>query len=73
MTEPRVKCVIFDCEGTLVDSERLCCEALVQVFGEMGVTLSYQSSSRNFFPVEKSLTSSIQRVNWRRSPRILIC
>ncbi len=48
MTESRVKCVIFDCEGTLVDSERLCCEALVQVFGELGVALSYQQVAEHF-------------------------
>lgn len=48
MTEPKVKCVIFDCEGTLVDSERLCCEALVQVFGEMGAALTYQQVSEHF-------------------------
>lgn len=48
MTEARVKCVIFDCEGTLVDSERLCCEALVQVFGEIGITLSYQQVAEHF-------------------------
>lgn len=29
MIEFRVKCVIFDCEGILVDSECLCCEVLV--------------------------------------------
>ncbi|QSA20953.1 HAD family hydrolase, partial [Vibrio furnissii] len=25
MTNKKTNCVIFDCEGTLVDSERLCC------------------------------------------------
>ncbi|MGL4827777.1 MAG: HAD family hydrolase [Vibrio sp.] len=48
MAETRVKCVIFDCEGTLVDSERLCCEALVQVFGEMGGALTYQQIANHF-------------------------
>ncbi|WP_278183394.1 HAD family hydrolase [Vibrio misgurnus] len=48
MTASRVKCVIFDCEGTLVDSERLCCEALVQVFGELGVALSYSQVVEHF-------------------------
>lgn len=27
-----IKCVIFDCDGVLVDSEKLCCKALVSVF-----------------------------------------
>lgn len=48
MSKSRIKCVIFDCEGTLVDSERLCCEALVQVFGELGVTLSYGQVAEHF-------------------------
>lgn len=42
------KCVIFDCEGTLVDSERLCCEALVQVFSEIGTKLKVEDVIENF-------------------------
>lgn len=36
---PRIECVFFDCDGTLVDSERLCCEAyvLIRPFWRHGV------------------------------------
>ncbi|WED24461.1 HAD-IA family hydrolase [Vibrio sp. JC009] len=33
----KIKCVIFDCDGVLVDSEKLCCQALVNVFTDFGV------------------------------------
>lgn len=33
------KCLLFDCDGTLVDSERLCNIGLVVKFKELGVTL----------------------------------
>jgi len=41
-------CVIFDCEGTLVDSEHLCCEALVEVFNEIGAELTIEDVIENF-------------------------
>ena len=44
----KVKCVLFDCDGTLVDSERLCCEAIVATFEQVGVTLSIEAVSDNF-------------------------
>jgi len=37
MTKP--KCLLFDCDGTLVDSEHLCNIGLVVLFKELGVTL----------------------------------
>ncbi|MCL9776289.1 HAD-IA family hydrolase [Vibrio methylphosphonaticus] len=43
-----VKCVLFDCDGTLVDSEMLCCEALVATFKEVGVSLSIEMAVENF-------------------------
>lgn len=42
MMVAKPKCVIFDCEGTLVDSEPLYCRALVRVFNLFGASLSYQ-------------------------------
>lgn len=48
MVGKKTNCVIFDCEGTLVDSERLCCEALVQVFNEIGAELSIEDIIDNF-------------------------
>lgn len=43
-----VKCVLFDCDGTLVDSEKLCCEAIVTTFEQVGVSLSFDAVSDNF-------------------------
>lgn len=43
-----VKCVIFDCDGTLVDSERLCCQALVNVFGQYGAEMSFSECVEHF-------------------------
>lgn len=37
-----VKCLFFDCDGTLVDSEMLCTRAYVNTFGLYGVDCSLQ-------------------------------
>ncbi|GEM76136.1 HAD-IA family hydrolase [Vibrio sagamiensis] len=42
------KCVIFDCDGTLIDSERLCCQALVNVLRRYGAQMSYQECIDHF-------------------------
>ncbi len=34
-----INCLLFDCDGTLVDSERLCNIALVMKFNELNITL----------------------------------
>lgn len=36
----QIRCVLFDCDGTLVDSEILCCKAYVRVFANYGITLN---------------------------------
>lgn len=46
--ESHIRCVIFDCEGTLVDSEKLCNQALVNIFVRFGVTLSLKDCLRHF-------------------------
>ncbi|EDP60771.1 HAD-IA family hydrolase [Vibrio sp. AND4] len=43
-----IKCVIFDCDGTLVDSESLCCKALVDVFGRYGIEMSFEECVAHF-------------------------
>lgn len=43
-----IKCVIFDCEGTLVDSETLCCQVLVELFSHFGAHLDYQECLIHF-------------------------
>lgn len=48
MTKSPIKCVIFDCDGTLVDSEKLCCQALVNVFTSFGADLSLKDSLEHF-------------------------
>ncbi|MEK6214554.1 MAG: HAD family hydrolase, partial [Vibrio fluvialis] len=48
MADKKTNCVIFDCEGTLVDSERLCCEALVRIFNDLGAELSISDIAQNF-------------------------
>lgn len=41
-TSTKVKCVIFDCEGVLVDSEPLCCRALVDLFADYDIHLTFE-------------------------------
>lgn len=43
-----IKCVLFDCDGTLVDSERLCCLAIVETFEQVGVKLRLDAVMDNF-------------------------
>lgn len=43
-----IKCVIFDCDGTLIDSERLCCQALVNVFNQFGAQFTMQECVSHF-------------------------
>ncbi len=43
-----LRCVIFDCDGTLVDSEPLVNEVLVEMAGEHGIELDLSDSLRMF-------------------------
>ncbi|EKO3803679.1 HAD-IA family hydrolase [Vibrio harveyi] len=43
-----IKCVIFDCDGTLIDSERLCIQAQVDVLESVGVEVEYQWLKQNY-------------------------
>ena len=43
-----IRCVIFDCDGTLVDSERLCNQALVNIFTRQGGTLTLATCMAHF-------------------------
>lgn len=47
-TATPVSCIIFDCDGTLIDSEMLSHQAMVQVFAELGVTLDIQECIDHF-------------------------
>ncbi len=44
----KIKCVIFDCDGTLVDSERLCCQALANVFSQFDRELPAEEYMKYF-------------------------
>ncbi|MFM2586785.1 HAD-IA family hydrolase [Vibrio sp. TBV020] len=48
MTKTKAQCVIFDCDGTLVDSEKLCCQALCETFNRFGATLSMEEAVSHF-------------------------
>ena len=48
MSTTQTKCVIFDCDGTIVDSEKLCCEALCDVFNRFGANLSLQDVTEHY-------------------------
>ncbi|OLQ87858.1 hypothetical protein BIY21_16630 [Vibrio ponticus] len=37
-----IRCVIFDCDGTLIDSERLCLQAICLTLEEIDIHVSYQ-------------------------------
>lgn len=43
-----IACVLFDCDGTLVDSEILCCEAYVILFGKYGISLTLEQAIKEF-------------------------
>lgn len=45
---PEIRCIIFDCDGTLVDSETLGNQALVNVFNRFGARLSLEECLRHF-------------------------
>ncbi|KAA8998411.1 6-phosphogluconate phosphatase [Affinibrenneria salicis] len=44
----RIECVFFDCDGTLVDSEKLCSQAYVNTFMSQGVQLSLEEVFRTY-------------------------
>ncbi|GLQ72096.1 HAD family hydrolase [Vibrio sp. vnigr-6D03] len=44
----KIRCVIFDCEGTLVDSETLCCQAIVDVFAHFNKPISLEDCLNHF-------------------------
>lgn len=47
-TSSTIKAVLFDCDGTLVDSEVLCNQGLVELLGEAGAVVSLEELVRNY-------------------------
>ncbi|NVO99685.1 HAD hydrolase-like protein, partial [Photobacterium damselae subsp. damselae] len=43
-----IQCIIFDCEGTLVDSERLVCQAIVNAFAIFNIPLQLEDCVQHF-------------------------
>ncbi len=58
-----ISCVLFDCDGTLVDSEILCCEAYVILFARYGIPITLEQVIREFKGVK--LYDIIDRVKQR--------
>lgn len=43
-----IECVLFDCDGTLVDSEVICCQAYVNIFVPYGLQLSLEEVIKTY-------------------------
>ncbi|WP_299017496.1 6-phosphogluconate phosphatase [uncultured Photobacterium sp.] len=43
-----IRCIIFDCDGTLVDNETVCNQALVNVFNRFGASLKLEECLKYF-------------------------
>lgn len=43
-----IRCVIFDCDGVLIDSEKLCCKALVNVFSQYSDSVNFEQCMAHF-------------------------
>ena len=51
MSASEIKCIIFDCDGVLVDSEALSTEVLLEMSRECGFTVSPEEMSEQFLGV----------------------
>ncbi|WP_413514844.1 6-phosphogluconate phosphatase [Serratia proteamaculans] len=57
----QIDCILFDCDGTLVDSEVLCSKAYVHMFAHYGIHLSLDEVFRKYKGVK--LYEIIEQVN----------
>lgn len=57
----QVECVLFDCDGTLVDSEVLCSKAYVHMFAHYGIELALEEVFKKYKGIK--LYEIIERVN----------
>ncbi|MEC8216900.1 MAG: HAD family hydrolase, partial [Candidatus Thermoplasmatota archaeon] len=42
----QIKCIIFDCDGTLVDSEPLTNKVIAEMAGDLGIQMTWQEATR---------------------------
>lgn len=59
----RIECVFFDCDGTLVDSEVICCQAYINIFIPYGVQLPLDEVIKTFKGMK--LYDIIERISER--------
>jgi len=53
----KVNLIIFDCDGVLVDSEKICIQALRDLLGKHGISRSYQEVVDTFHGLSQSQTT----------------
>ena len=58
--------VVFDCDGTLVDSQATICDAIAQGFGACGITAPGRDAARGIIGL--SLTEAMQRLHPTGTP-----
>lgn len=68
MNAPPIKTVIFDCDGTLVDSETITSEVLVEFIGEFGLAMERDESLSLF--VGREMAEIIQELETRLGSRL---
>ncbi len=54
----KYKCIIFDCDGVLVDSENITCKILITMATSLGLNIEMEFAQRNF--LGKSLNSIME-------------
>jgi HAD superfamily hydrolase (TIGR01509 family) len=59
----KYKCVIFDCDGVLVDSEAISSKVLVEMAGNLGLNLSFDEAVAEFSG--KSFKSIMEYIDFR--------
>jgi HAD superfamily hydrolase (TIGR01509 family) len=52
MSEPRLRALVFDYDGLIVDSERVQAECLIEIVGEWGATISIEDFGHLFGTVD---------------------
>ncbi|MDN0093723.1 6-phosphogluconate phosphatase [Yersinia rohdei] len=65
----QIDCVMFDCDGTLVDSEVLCCQAYVVMFAHYDIHLSLEEVIKRFKGVKlNEIVAQVSKENGLDEP-----